>query len=307
MEAIPRTDEEHVDEILGKLLALKMEPVRTEIKDLTQGDLLFLCRKVRQIFLSQSMLLEVNAPVNICGDIHGQYFDLLRIMDIAGAPHEQNYLFLGDYVDRALQGIETIALLFAYKIKYPDNICLLRGNHECSSITRIYGFYDECKRRYSVKLWRIFSDCFNCMPVAAVVSEKIFCCHGGLSPELYKMDQIKNIARPTDIPEEGLLCDLLWSDPNIEMNGWAENDRGVSFVFGPDVVEQFLDLHDLDLIVRAHQVVADGYEFMANRRLVTLFSAPNYCNEFDNAGGVMIVDEDLKCSFKILCPADREP
>lgn len=121
------------------------------------------------------------------------------------------------------------------------------------------------------------------------------------------MDQIKNVARPTDIPDEGLLCDLLWSDPDGEMQGWAENDRGVSYIFGVDIIEQFLETHDLDLICRAHQVVADGYEFLANRKLVTLFSAPNYCNEFDNAGGMMVVNENLKVSFKILCPAERKP
>ncbi|CAK4138218.1 unnamed protein product [Aphanomyces euteiches] len=115
------------------------------------------------------------------------------------------------------------------------------------------------------------------------------------------MDQIKNIRRPTDIPDEGLLCDLLWADPDAESHGWTESDRGVSYIFGADVVEQFLETHDLDLVCRAHQVVSDGYEFFAGRKLVTIFSAPNYCNEFDNAGGMLIVDEKLTCSFKVLC------
>ena len=178
-------------------------------------------------------------------------------------------------MDRGKQSLETICLLLAYKVKYPENFFILRGNHECASINRIYGFYDECKRRYNIKLWKTFTDCFNCLPIAAIIDEKIFCMHGGLSPELASMDQIKRIMRPTDVPDTGLLCDLLWSDPDKDIVGWGENDRGVSFTFGQDVVAAFLKRHDLDLICRAHQVVEDGYEFFAKRQLVTLFSAPN--------------------------------
>lgn len=208
-------------------------------------------------------------------------------------------------MDRGKQSLETICLLLAYKIRYPENFFILRGNHECASINRIYGFYDECKRRYGVKLWKTFTDCFNCLPVAAIVDEKIFCMHGGLSPELASMEQIKRLMRPTDVPDTGLLCDLLWADPDKDIVGWGENDRGVSFTFGPDVVASFLRRHDLDLICRAHQVVEDGYEFFARRMLVTIFSAPNYCGEFDNAGAMMNVDDTLMCSFQILKPAER--
>ncbi|MGH0176838.1 UNVERIFIED_CONTAM: hypothetical protein FKN15_008162 [Acipenser sinensis] len=239
-------------------------------------------------------------------DIHGQYYDLLRLFEYGGFPPESNYLFLGDYVDRGKQSLETICLLLAYKIKYPENFFLLRGNHECASINRIYGFYDECKRRYNIKLWKTFTDCFNCLPIAAIVDEKIFCCHGGLSPDLQSMEQIRRIMRPTDVPDQGLLCDLLWSDPDKDVLGWGENDRGVSFTFGAEVVAKFLHKHDLDLICRAHQVVEDGYEFFAKRQLVTLFSAPNYCGEFDNAGAMMSVDETLMCSFQILKPAEKK-
>lgn len=189
------------------------------------------------------------------GDIHGQYSDLLRLFGKGGFPPEANYLFLGDYVDRGRQSLETICLLLAYKIKYPENFFMLRGNHEAASINRIYGFYDECKRRYNVKLWRVFADCFNCLPVAAIVDEKILCMHGGLSPHLANLDLIKNIARPTDVPESGLLCDLLWSDPGrMNLPEWEINDRGVSFTFSATVVSEFLSNHDLDLICRAHQV-----------------------------------------------------
>jgi hypothetical protein len=137
--------------------------------------------------------------IQICGDIHGQYYDLLRLFEYGGFPPEANYLFLGDYVDRGKQSLETICLLLAYKIKYPENFFILRGNHECASINRIYGFYDECKRRYNIKLWKTFTDCFNCLPIAAIIDEKIFTMHGGLSPDLNSMEQIRRVMRPTDV------------------------------------------------------------------------------------------------------------
>lgn len=261
--------------------------------------------KAREVFMSQPPLLELNAPINICGDIHGQYPDLLRMFEFGGFPPESNYLFLGDYIDRGKQSIEAIMLLLCLKIKYPENFFLLRGNHEASQINRIYGFYDECKRRYNVKLWKHFNDCFNCLPFVAIVEEKIICMHGGLSPSLSNMDQLRQIRRPTEVPDEGLLCDVLWSDPEPGVKGWGENDRGVSFTFGHDVVQKFLARHDLDLVCRAHQVVEDGYEFFADRQLVTVFSAPNYCGEFDNAGAMMSVDENLMCSFQVLKPVAK--
>ena len=173
-----------------------------------------LCQSARELFLKEPMLLEVKAPIHICGDIHGQYVDLLRHFDQAGYPPESRFLFLGDYVDRGKFSLETICLLLAYKVKYPNDFFLLRGNHECASINRIYGFYDECKRRYNIKLWKIFTDCFNCLPIAALVESTIFCLHGGLSPDLDNLEQIKSLERPMDIPDSGLSSDLLWSDPD---------------------------------------------------------------------------------------------
>ncbi|XP_019866831.2 serine/threonine-protein phosphatase alpha-3 isoform [Aethina tumida] len=306
-----------VDEIIKNLLK-GWNPTKsiTALKpvELTAAEIQTLCQKSREIFLKQPILLELEVPLKICGDIHGQYPDLLRLFEMGGFPPDENYLFLGDYVDRGKQSLETICLLLAYKIKYPENFFLLRGNHECASINRIYGFYDECKRRYNIKLWKTFTDCFNCLPIAAIVNSTIFCCHGGLSPSLDSMDQIRNIERPTDVPDSGLLCDLLWSDPerNIkkledkDVLGWGVNERGVSFTFNEDVVIKFLNRHDLSLICRAHQVVEDGYEFFAKRQLVTLFSAPNYCNEFDNAGAIMSVSENLFCKFQILKPSEKK-
>ncbi|XP_042508081.1 serine/threonine-protein phosphatase PP1-like [Macadamia integrifolia] len=289
-----------LDELIERLL----EGRKTKGKriQLNESEIRQLCITAKEILLRQSNLLELEAPMNVCGDIHGQFPDLLRLFDYGGFPPEANYLFLGDYVDRGKQSIETICLLLAYKIKYPDNFFLLRGNHECASINRIYGFYDECKRRFSVRLWKTFTDCFNCLPVSAIIDDKILCMHGGLSPEMGSLDQIRAIERPVDVPDQGLLCDLLWADPDRDIKGWGENDRGVSYTFGADKVAEFLKKHDLDLVCRAHQVVEDGYEFFADRQLVTIFSAPNYCGEFNNAGALMSVDASLLCSFQILKP-----
>ena len=250
--------------------------------------------------MKQPAYLELESPITVCGDTHGQYSDLLKLFEVGGFPPETNYLFLGDYVDRGKQALETICLLLAFKIKYDENFFLLRGNHECASINRIYGFYDECKRRYNLKIWKVFIDLFNCLPIAANIDDKILLMHGGLSPELTCLDQLKKIIRPTDVPEGGLLCDLLWSDPDSQCNGWGRNERGVSVVFNEKVLEKFLNKTGLDLVCRAHQVVEEGYEFFGNRQLVTVFSAPNYCGEFDNAGAMMVIDENLMCSFRII-------
>jgi len=292
-----------VSKIIEKLLNVRSKRPGTLV-ELPESDVESITQTARSLFMTQPMFLELEPPIKIVGDIHGQYYDLLRLFEYGGYPPDANYLFLGDYVDRGKQSIESICLLLSYKIKYTENFFILRGNHECASINRIYGFYDECKRRYTPRLWKRFTDCFNCLPVAAIVAEKIFCMHGGLSPEFKNFDQIKKLARPTGVPDTGLLCDLLWADPE-QIVGWGESDRGVSYIFGPDVVDSFCKRFQIDLICRAHQVVEDGYEFFAGRRLVTIFSAPNYCGEFDNCGSMMSVDESLKCAFTMLKPSAR--
>lgn len=295
----------NLDSIIQRLLDVKKaKTIQKQV--LSENEIKGLCMKAREVFMSQPNLLELEAPIKICGDIHGQFSDLLRLFECGGFPPESNYLFLGDYVDRGTQSIESICLLLAYKVKYPLNFFLLRGNHESAIINRIYGFYDECKKRYSIKLWKVFGECFNCLPSAALIDDKIFCMHGGLSPELVNFEQIRKIVRPCEVPEVGLLCDLLWSDPDKQINGWEENERGVSYIFGEEVVSLFLKKHDIDLVCRAHQVVEDGYEFFAKRQLVTVFSAPNYCGEFDNSAALMTVDSSLMCSFQIIKSNEKQ-
>lgn len=311
-----------VDLVIDRLLAVGMKkassssPLKSRRgKDklpLTTQELKLILAKSRSIFMDQPTLLKLSPPVKIVGDIHGQFHDLIRIFNSCGYPPQTNYLFLGDYVDRGYKSLETILLLLCYKIKYPENFFMLRGNHESANITKIYGFYDECKRRLplisgSHKLWKNFIDVFNTLPIAATINDKIFCIHGGLSPELLNLKQIEQIQRPTDIPDKGLLADLLWSDPDplvktFSHTNWPKNDRGVSYCFGRKHVDYFLLNFNMDLIVRGHMVVEDGYEFFNKRKLVTVFSAPNYCGEFNNFGAIMSVDKSLCCSFELLKP-----
>nr|CDS22966.1 protein phosphatase 1, catalytic subunit, beta isozyme [Echinococcus granulosus] len=299
------SNNELLDSYISRLWRIREKANRSLM--LTSDEMTSICRSVRTLFLTQPGLLDLGGPIKVCGDIHGQYDDLLRLFELCGLPDKVNYLFLGDYVDRGRQSLETICLLFCYKLRYPTRFFLLRGNHESQAISRIYGFFEECRRRFSVKLWRTFIDAFSCMPVSAIIENQIFCCHGGLSPEMLTPEltsladlkrKIREIIRPCDVPDCGLLCDLLWSDPwylesvgdGREPRGWEPSERGVSYMFGPDIIDRFLERFNLDLICRAHQVVEDGYEFYANRSLVTIFSAPNYCGEFDNAAAVFCLN-----------------
>ncbi|XP_048140419.1 serine/threonine-protein phosphatase PP1 isozyme 3 isoform X1 [Rhodamnia argentea] len=290
-----------LDDIIERLIEVRSSRPGKQVQ-LSESEIKQLCVASRDIFMQQPNLLELEAPIKICGDIHGQYSDLLRLFEYGGFPPNANYLFLGDYVDRGKQNLETICLLLAYKIKYPENFFLLRGNHECASINRIYGFYDECKRRFNVRLWKAFTDSFNCLPVAALIDDKILCMHGGLSPDLTNLDQIRNLPRPTAIPDTGLLCDLLWSDPGgRDMKGWGMNDRGVSYTFGADKVSELLTKHDLDLVCRAHQrffpcgsgcgknlKITIIYGFLTSAFGVNaslLFERPSRCHCEDNFSG----------------------
>ena len=259
--------------------------------------------KSYEIFQKEESLLKIKAPLYICGDIHGQYYDLLRVFDILNYPPQSTFLFLGDYVDRGKQSLECLLLLLCLKIQYPDKIFLLRGNHESEALNKIYGFYDECKRRLSIKCFKKITNLFNMMPISALINENILCMHGGLSKDLQNIEQINKILRPTDIPNEGLLCDLLWSDPNESLTeDFGPNERNISVTFSKDYVKNFVEKNNLDLICRAHQVVEEGFEFFADMKLVTIFTAPNYMGEFDNNGGILEVGEDLLCKFHVLRP-----
>ncbi|CAK5010598.1 unnamed protein product [Meloidogyne enterolobii] len=283
------------------------------VETVPADEMLALLRMAQIVFQTQPMLVEVQPPVIICGDIHGQYSDLLRIFDTLGYPPATSYLFLGDYVDRGSHNLETIALLFCYKIKYPRNFYLLRGNHETSVTNAIYGFRQEIARRYGDPrndlngMWGIFNIAFSQMPIAGLVGGRILCMHGGLSPDLTSLDQLRQIPRGWYDPpnNRGITMDLLWADPDPRIKGWQTSPRGCSYLFGDDVILQLTALLDIDMVVRAHQVVQDGYEINGTQKLVTIFSAPNYAGQFDNAGAVMMVEASLRCMFFQFPPTKR--
>ena len=295
-------DNKNISIMIKKLLKTKKGSVCQELA-FKEGEIDYIIDKSYDILKKEDSMLKISAPLYICGDIHGQFYDLLRVFEILGFPPKSKFLFLGDYVDRGKQSLESLLLLLCLKIKYPSKIFLLRGNHESEALNKIYGFYDECKRRISVKIFKKITTLFNILPITALINENILCMHGGLSPDLKNIDQLNKILRPTDIPDEGLLCDLVWSDPSDELSeNFGENERNISVTFSKNVIEEFNKNNELDLICRAHQVVEEGDQFFAGMKLVTIFTAPNYMGEFDNNGGILEVGDDLLCKIHVLRP-----
>lgn len=278
----------------------------TNMECLSEKECVALCEKAREVLASESNVQPVKAPVTVCGDIHGQFYDLQELFRIGGSPPETNYLFLGDYVDRGFHSLETATLMLLYKVRFRDRITLLRGNHESRQITQVYGFYDECLRKYSSpNVWKAFVGAFDYLPLTALIENQIFCQHGGLSPTIDSLDNVRELQRFQEIPHEGPMCDLLWSDPD-DRTGWGISPRGAGYTFGADISEQFNHNNGLKLIARAHQLVMEGYNWCHDRNVVTIFSAPNYCYRCGNQAAVMEIDEHLKYTFLQFDPAPNQ-
>lgn len=246
---------------------------------------------VKGVLAEESNIVSVDSPVNIAGDVHGQFFDVKNLFEKGGNLPDNKFIMIGDFVDRGYNSVETITLLFCLKVKYPDRIYLLRGNHESRNITMMYGFLDEINKKYgNSNCWKYFYETFDFLPLGAIVNGNILCVHGGLSPDLPTIDQMRLLDRKQEIPNEGPMADLMWSDPeNIE--AWRRNSRGAGWIFGHKVVDHFNLLNDLNLIVRAHQLVQEGYVYWFNEQLVTLWSAPNYCYRMNNKAALLHLDE----------------
>ncbi|GAB2214835.1 hypothetical protein Drorol1_Dr00019199 [Drosera rotundifolia] len=275
-----------------------------------------LCDSAEKIFSGEPTVLQLRAPIKIFGDLHGQFGDLMRLFDEYGAPSTAgdisyiDYLFLGDYVDRGQHSLETIILLLALKVEYPVNIHLIRGNHEAADINALFGFRMECIERMGERdgdwAWRRMNRLFNWLPLAALIENKIICMHGGIGRSINHVDQIESIQRPITMEAGSVaLMDLLWSDPteNDSVEGLRPNARGPGLVtFGPDRVMEFCNNNDLQLIVRAHECVMDGFERFAQGHLITLFSATNYCGTANNAGAILVLGRDLVVVPKLIHP-----
>ncbi|CAG5163768.1 uncharacterized protein ALTATR162_LOCUS6538 [Alternaria atra] len=345
-----------------------------------------LCYKARELLIEEGNVVGVDAPVTICGDIHGQFHDLMELFRVGGDVPDTNYLFMGDFVDRGFYSLESFLLLLCLKVRYPDRITLIRGNHESRQITTVYGFYDECLRKYgSANVWRYCCEVFDYLALGALVqgaatslqatdgpiaessnaenmpdidqdieietlnangevmyryarnsdsqssaasqvsanmgssspvaptpgrvgpagtgatssangsarndTGAILCVHGGLSPLVDSVDKIRLLDRKQEVPHEGAMCDLLWSDPD-EIDGWGLSPRGAGFLFGADIVKTFNHKNDLSLIARAHQLVMEGFKEMFDSTIVTVWSAPNYCYRCGNVAAILELGED---------------
>jgi len=255
---------------------------------LSEAECAWLCDAVKEQLITESNVVELATPVSIVGDIHGQFDDLLEIFRVGGECPDTNYLCLGDFVDRGHDSVQTISLLVCYKLKHPRRLTLLRGNHECRAITQVYGFYAECYRKYgSVTVWGYFTALFDYLPIAALVDNRFMCVHGGLSPSAHKLDQIRAVFRFKEVPHDGLMTDLLWSDPSNSQDGFSTSSRGAGYIFGGDVVAQFLWTNQIDGIVRGHQLCMEGFQTLFDKQVVTVWSAPNYCYRCGNVASIL--------------------
>eukprot|EP00270_Netrium_digitus_P009064 TRINITY_DN2749_c0_g1_i1.p1 TRINITY_DN2749_c0_g1~~TRINITY_DN2749_c0_g1_i1.p1 ORF type:complete len:307 (-),score=74.59 TRINITY_DN2749_c0_g1_i1:174-1094(-) len=289
----------------GSDLDRQIEQLR-RCEPLSEAEVKALCMKAMEILVEESNVQRVDSPVTLCGDIHGQFYDLKKLFKVGGECPQMNYLFMGDFVDRGFYSVETFLLLLALKVRYPDRITLIRGNHESRQITQVYGFYDECLRKYgSVNVWRYCTDIFDFLSLSALVDNRIFCVHGGLSPSVTTLDKIRLIDRKQEVPHDGAMCDLLWSDPE-DIDGWGLSPRGAGFLFGGDVVSTFNHNNSVDVIARAHQLVMEGFKWMFSQQLVTVWSAPNYCYRCGNVAAILELDSQLEKNFRVFEAAPQE-
>lgn len=292
-----------------------------------------LAHECQSILEKQSTILKLKMPIKIFGDLHGQFSDLMRFFDLWRGPMDPSlggdidsydYLFLGDYVDRGSYSLETICLLMSLKIKYPNQIHLLRGNHEDKWINNAFGFAEECVERLGEDIddpesvFQTINAMFEWLPLAAVIEDKILCLHGGIGSSIISIDDISKLKRPLEVVhdvnsmEQQMLIDILWSDPTdndnelgIQVNNVRDpNGTGSIVRFGPDRVEQFLKLNKMSLIIRAHECVMDGFERFAKGQLITLFSATDYCAKHKNAGAILVMQKNYDIVPKLIFPVE---
>jgi len=267
---------------------------------LPEKDLKNLCGIVKDLLAMESNVQPVRSPVTVCGDVHCQFFDLLKLFEVGGDVPGTSYIFMGDFVDRGHNSVETFELLLCLKARYPDRMTLLRGNHESRQITQVYGFYDECIKKYgNLNVWKHCCEVFDYFNLAAVIDGKIMCVHGGLSPSICTIDQVRTLKRNQEIPHEGAFCDLMWSDPE-DIEQWGMSPRGAGYLFGSKVTKQFNHTNGLELICRAHQLMLEGFRYMfAEKSLVTVWSAPNYCYRCGNIASILKFNDNLDREFRI--------
>jgi serine/threonine-protein phosphatase 6 catalytic subunit len=273
---------------------------------LLEDELKQLCEYVKEILVEESNVQPVNSPVTVCGDIHGQFHDLMKLFQTGGHVPSTSYIFMGDFVDRGYNSLEVFTILLLLKARYPGHMTLLRGNHESRQITQVYGFYDECQRKYgNSNAWRYCTDVFDYLTLSAIIDGRVLCVHGGLSPDIRTVDQIRVIERQCEIPHEGPFCDLMWSDPE-DIETWAVSPRGAGWLFGARVTSEFNHINRLELVCRAHQLVQEGLKYMfPDKGLVTVWSAPNYCYRCGNVASILSFNENMERDVKFFTETEE--
>ncbi|KAF9359055.1 3',5'-cyclic-nucleotide phosphodiesterase (PDEase) (3':5'-CNP) [Mortierella sp. NVP85] len=273
---------------------------------ITDDQAIYILQKGTELLKKEPNLLEVDAPITVCGDIHGQYYDLMKLFEVGGNPAETRYLFLGDYVDRGYFSIECVLYLWSLKIWYPDTLFLLRGNHECRHLTDYFTFKTECKHKYSERVYDACMESFCTLPLAAIMNKQFLCIHGGLSPELNTLDDLRQINRFREPPTHGLMCDLLWADPLEEFGSEKTSEffvhnhvRGCSYFFSYHAACAFLEKNNLLSIIRAHEAQDAGYRMYRKTKatgfpsVMTIFSAPNYLDVYNNKAAVLKYENNV--------------
>jgi len=254
-------------------------------------DVKFIINEVTSVFKSENMLMEINSPMVVVGDIHGHIFDLFRIIQTVGGPSETKFLFLGDIVDRGEFSIETCIFIYLMKAVYPKNVFMIRGNHEFSSMCRSFGFANEINRLYNDEsIFEEFMKSFSFMPIAARIDHKYICLHGGIGPNVFSLLQMQSIERPLTDFTEAIPNSILWSDPAPSSIGFEQSTRGCGFLFGEDALYSFLTQTESKCLIRGHECVMDGVEFLFNESLITVFSASNYCGSSNNKSGILQIN-----------------
>jgi serine/threonine-protein phosphatase 2B catalytic subunit len=267
---------------------------------------LHLIQEAGKLLKKEPNILYLSDPITIIGDIHGQYFDFLKILEIGGNPENTRYLFLGDYVDRGIFSIEVLLLLYSIKIVFPDSVFFLRGNHESRQMTTFFNFRSEVLNKFDLEVYEAIMDSFDNLPLACIINKKFIAVHGGLSPDLSSLSDIEKIDRFVEPPRSGIFCDMLWSDPVDSPTGTLiekfkyNNARSCSFYFGQQAANKFLKANGLSSVIRAHEAQLEGYKMHRwngqNKFpvVITLFSAPNYCDCYNNKGALLkLVDNTL--------------
>lgn len=271
-----------IDELIPKLQQAITPPVGTVRQILNIA---------KPIFEKEPNILDLKSPITVCGDTHGQLEDVIYLFELSGQLPNVRYLFLGDYVDRGYYSVESLCLLLCFKIKYPDSLYLLRGNHETRAVNKTYGFYDEIITKYKQdQIWSEINDLFDYFPIAAIINNQYFCVHGGLSPDLLNLSNLRVYSRVCEPDITSFVGHLMWSDPG-EVDDWKRTERRSGYLFGAKHCKQFLDENNLKMIVRSHEMV-NGYEISCDGLLVTVWSAPNYCYFCGNLASFMKIADD---------------